>query len=436
MKIVGLITEYNPFHKGHEFHIEQALKVTGADKVIVVMSGDFVQRGEPAIMPKHLRAKMALHSGVSLVLELPTRFSTASAEYFSAGAVDLLNRLACVDSLCFGSECGDISDLTNIASILLDEPADFKALLTTYLKKGLSFPKSRQLALEEYCLDKNINGKLLSQPNNILGVEYIKALIKSDSKIKPYTIKRETNNYHDEDLGAVHSSATSIRKIITTRDEISNSFIHTNPSENISNHQVIKHEKDSTYHLLSEQLPSHALDIMKEHYNNRYPICYNDFSLLLQAKLLNATPASLMNYLDVNQELANRIVKYRNQFIDTNQFIELLKSKNITRSRISRCLLHILLEISDFDNKSIRNTNHYARVLGFSKDDSQILTLIRDNSSLPIITKLNHAESILSADVIDLFLEDINSSNQYELVVSHKFKKPYIPEPQKSMIII
>ena len=140
MKIVGLITEYNPFHNGHEYHIQKSKEVTGADAVIVVMSGNFVQRGAPAIMPKHLRAKVALKSGASLVLELPVCFSTGSAEYFAQGAVALLDSLGCVDSLCFGSECGEIDSLTRIARVLADEPEEYRTILRSYLKEGFAFP--------------------------------------------------------------------------------------------------------------------------------------------------------------------------------------------------------------------------------------------------------------------------------------------------------
>lgn len=418
MKIAGLITEYNPFHKGHEYHIEETLRITGADKVIVVMSGDFVQRGTPAVMPKHLRAEMALKSGVSLVLELPVRFATASAEYFAMGAVDLLNQLGCVDSLCFGSECGNISHLTEVATVLLNEPDDYKSKLNSYLKNGLSFPKSRQLAFQEYSIDNNIDGSILSQPNNILGIEYIKALIKLNSSIKPYTIKRETNHYHDTELGAVHSSATSIRKIINETTQ-QNSL-----SNNVMNN------------LLLHQLPQHSLCIMTENHCLRFPINMLDFSLLLHHKLLQQTSSSLQQYFDVTPELANRIIKYKSQFIDTDQFIDLIKSKNITRSRVSRCLLHILLDIPNYSTSASNLYNQYIRVLGFRKNDSVLLTTISEKSSIPLVTKLSQTNSTASDKLINLLQEDVNSSNLYELVVSHKFNQPYISEPKKTMIII
>lgn len=435
MKIVGLITEYNPFHKGHEYHIEEALRLTGADKAIVVMSGDFVQRGEPSIMPKHLRAKMALASGVSLVLELPTRFATASAEYFATGAVDLLNQLGCVDYLCFGSECGDISALSEVASVLLEEPIDFRLTLNNYLKNGLSFPKARQLALEQYCIGKSINGCLLSEPNNILGIEYIKALKKLNSSIKPYTIKRESNHYHDQSLGHLHSSATSIRKVLNSTEQLEIENKYTSIPTNKESIENIASTPSEMWNLLTNQLPVHSLDIMTDSYNTRYPIITDDFSLLLHHQLLTVTPEILMQYQDVTIEIANRIIKYRSQFTDISQFIELIKSKYITRSRVSRCLLHILLEIPDFEIHNLGANNHYARVLGFRKIDSQLLTSISKKSSVPLVTKLSQSSEVLPADVMTLLQEDINSSNLYELIIAHKYKQTYIPEPQKTMII-
>ena len=150
MNIVGLITEYNPFHNGHLYHIQEAKRVTGADAAVVIMSGNFVQRGTPAIMPKHLRAKAALLSGADLVLELPVCFATGSAEFFAMGAVALLDSLGCIDSICFGSECGDSETLGKIARILAEEPGDYKSILQDALRKGVSFPQARQTALTQY----------------------------------------------------------------------------------------------------------------------------------------------------------------------------------------------------------------------------------------------------------------------------------------------
>ena len=182
MKIVGLITEYNPFHNGHEYHIQQAKKITGADYCIAVMSGNYVQRGAPAFLPKHLRADMALRSGCDLIIELPVCYATGSAEYFAKGAISILNNLGCVDFICFGSECGEYNKLEKIASLLAEEPEDFKSLLQNNLKSGKTFPLARQQALKDYLNDDSLDC-ILEEPNNILGIEYIKALILSDSKM-------------------------------------------------------------------------------------------------------------------------------------------------------------------------------------------------------------------------------------------------------------
>ena len=175
MKIVGIIAEYNPFHKGHEFHIEKAKKITGADAAIIIMSGDYVQRGIPSIMPKHLRTQMALACGADVVLELPVCYATGSAEYFATGAVSLLEALGCVDYLCFGSECGEIKILQQIADVLCKEPAHYKVLLQKHFKNGNTFPAARKLAFIEYlnqhkslsCIPEQISA-ILDSPNNIL----------------------------------------------------------------------------------------------------------------------------------------------------------------------------------------------------------------------------------------------------------------------------
>ena len=209
MKIVGLITEYNPFHNGHLYHIKKAKEITGADYAIVVMSGNYVQRGAPAIMPKHLRAEVALEAGADIIFELPVCYACSSAEYFAAGAVSLFEQLNCVDSLCFGSECGNYELLERLARIIADEPEEYRTVLTASLKKGKSFPRARQEALIEYLGDESLN-IVLEQPNNILGIEYIKALYQKHSPIHTYTIKRMVSGYHDTHLTGPYSSASAI----------------------------------------------------------------------------------------------------------------------------------------------------------------------------------------------------------------------------------
>ena len=217
MRIVGIIAEYNPFHNGHQYHIEKSLELTGADAAVVVMSGNFIQRGAPAIMPKHSRAKMALKNGASLVIELPVPYATGSAEYFAYGAVSLLDDFGCVDALCFGSECGNLNLLKTLAKILVKEPAEYKELLSCYLKQGNSFPLARQYAMRDYLHSDQVND-ILAEPNNILGIEYLKALYRLNSTIEPYTIQRVSSHYHDQELQESYSSASAIRNVIKSED--------------------------------------------------------------------------------------------------------------------------------------------------------------------------------------------------------------------------
>lgn len=409
MRILGLICEYNPFHNGHLHHIEESKRLTGADKVIVVMSGNFVQRGAPAIMPKHLRTKMALESGASLVLELPTRYATGSAEFFATGAVSLLHQLGCVDAICFGSECGDIHKLSTIADILLEEPSDYKSMLQESLKSGYAFPVARQLAMEAFLTQQYSDFKaenLLENPNNILGIEYIKALKRLGSSITPYTILRKASDYHDTNLIEAYSSASAIRRYLS----------------------------DSFDETLLNQVPDSSYSIMKECLHTRFPIYSNDFSLLLHQKLLSSSRESLLEYQDMTTALANRIIRMRKDYKNFEQFIELIKNKNTTYTRISRALLHALLEIPAFELRP-NTMNHYIRVLGFQKKDSDLLTLIKDNSTLPLLTKITQSTS-LSTLGQELLLEDMNASNLYESIITHKFQTAFIHECEQSIVMI
>lgn len=402
MKIVGLIAEYNPFHNGHQYHIEKAKEISSADAVIVVMSGNFVQRGAPAIMPKHLRTEMALKAGASLVIELPVCYATGTAEQFAYGAVSILHKLGCVDAICFGSECGNITILNKLAEILCNEPDEYKKCLQKYLRNGLSFPLARQKAIEEIYPSQDFSD-ILEQPNNILGIEYLKALYRLNSNIKPYTIERISSGYHDTDLQNEFSSATALRQTI-----ISGNF------------------KD-----LHGQVPDNNIALFEENYRKRYPIYANDFSLILKYRLLNETKSSLTEYADVSEELANRICNQLNSFVSYEQFCELLKTKEMTYSRISRALLHILLGIKKTNYTDIQ----YARVLGFSKDDSDVLTVIKKLTTIPLLTKLT-ATKDLSELAVQMLNQDIYASNLYESVVTDKFKTSFINEYEHAVVRI
>lgn len=367
MRIVGLITEYNPFHNGHKYHIEKAKLITNSEYTISVMSGNFLQRGEPALVDKWTRARMAIDNGVDLVIELPTIYACQSAEIFGYGAVEILNSIGIVDNLVFGSEIGDIDKLFSISKILVDEPHEFKKYLKKYLSKGLVFPKARSNAIIEYL---NFSNKfidnlefILSNPNNILGIEYLKALIKTKSKIKPYTIKRIGSNYNDVFLTGNISSATAIRK-----------SIFENGVRSIKNTVP----KETYYHL------------------EKFTSIFNTFNHLsnynqLLMFLIRVKNDYLKNILDVENGLENRIISCFNNNNNILDAIKCIKTKRYTLTRIQRILIHILLDITNESFIDITKKGpQYIRILGASKNGLKILNKIKSNSSIPIITKFSN----------------------------------------------
>ena len=425
MKIVGLITEYNPFHNGHLYHMQKAKEITGADSVIAVMSGNYVQRGAPAIMPKHLRAEVALEAGIPLVLELPVCYASGSAEYFADGAISLFEKLGCIDSICFGSECGDYYLLEKVAHVTADEPEAYKQTLQDALKQGLSFPLARQAALKAYFQDPSLDD-ILEQPNNILGIEYIKALYLRKSPIGAYTIRRKISGYHDKELSPGYSSASAIRRLLA----FAGNSVHL-ASEEMYDEPGLS----EVLTRLEGQVPPSCIRSLEETHRVRYPVYANDFSLLFRYRLLTETRESLVGYLDMTEELANRMINHANDFITFDQFCDLLKTRDMTYSRISRCLLHILLNIRTEDMTLYKEEGgcQYARVLGFSKDGAKLLTRIKRTSSVPLLTKLTQTEGLSKAG-LRMLRQDIFAADLYESVITDKFKMPFISEYQQQIV--
>lgn len=434
MKVVGLITEYNPFHNGHLYHINKAKEVTDADYVVVVMSGDFVQRGTPAMIQKHARAKMALLCGADLVLELPVNYATASAEKFAYGGVSILNGLGVVDSICFGSECGDTDVLMDIARILVSEPEWYLTALKEHLKYGMSYPAARAAALPQYA-------SILSEPNNILGIEYCKALIKLDSRINPVTIKRQGAGYHDTDIntGSVSNQTFASASAIRVRLKKNDLFHPSKPGalefdksslvDSYCNKCSI-HPSDIT--TITNHIPSLVLPILEKELLENGFISEDDFSQILLYKLLMLkSPAELSGYMDMSDELANRIYKQRYQFKSFSQYADLLKTKEVTRTRINRALLHFILELKDDMPDAA-----YGRILGFRKSSSQLLSKIKEYGMISLISKTSTADSSLSEKESALLVKSVDASNIYEMIVSQKNCKPLFHEYQKQVIIL
>lgn len=418
MTIAAIIAEYNPFHNGHEYMIKKVKEETGADYVIAVMSGDFTQRGIPGITDKHTRAKMAVSCGVDAVFELPVRFATASAELFATGAVSLFSALSCVDYLAFGSECGDLSDFSKASKTLMDEPEEFKNSIQKHLRQGLSYPKAFSLAVKEIGKELSVSPELWEHPNNLLGLEYMKALKKLASVIKPYTITRTGTGYHDnhtsfsKESGTFIASASAIRSALTSNT--------------------------GTIALAQPLLPSDAYRVFAESYGISAPITLDDFSLLLSVCLAVETKESLASFLDVPKELADRIYGFRDEFMTFSELISAIKHKQFTYARINRALLHILLGLRE-KNTAVDTSVPlipYARLLAMKKSASPLMKEIKEHSTIPIITKPAEARKLLSEDALAIFLEDVSAADLYNRIVASKYGTKFVTDMRRSIELV
>lgn len=408
MKVAGIIAEYNPFHKGHAYHIECTRKLTGADYIIIVMSGDFVQRGTPALLDKYLRCEMALSQGADLVLELPVAYATASAEFFAMGAVSLLDKLGVTDTLCFGSECGDLESLSCLAAHLGEESPALREVIQTELKAGHPYPAARQHALE-ICseipgaaspsarMSREEIQSLLSEPNNILALEYLKALQCRNSSIQPITIKRRSSGYHDIATDTEFVSATAIRRLYQ--------------SENLAG--------------LADAVPVSVQKLLECEYKNRFPIYTNDFSMCLYYRLLMEKEQDnpLSSYQDVSNELGLRIYNELPAYEDYEGFCQHIKTRQYTLTRINRSLLHILLNIraEDYPFYSMHDYIPYIRVLGLRKASSTLLSAIKKNCSVPLVSKMADAGSQLNTCGQKMLSQEVFASNLFRKMQENKF---------------
>ena len=386
MKIVGLITEYNPFHAGHLYHMQRARELTGADYCVVLMSGSFVQRGEPAIFDKYRRTRAALLAGADLVLEMPTAFSTASAHEFAAYGVALLSAIG-VDAVVFGSECGQIEILKQAAYALNHESAEFQERLRKGLKAGLTYPQARAKALEM----EDTRASVLSSPNNILGIEYLRAAEDLHSPMEFYTISRKGSGYHEDTLAdANFPSASAIRGII--RNSLSK-------------------DKD-----LLDILASHLPAVTHPAYTGAVPVFVDDFSELLNAAVLQLQ--ATFSIADLSPELAARLAKPPYFPLSFEERIQALKTRQLTYTRVSRALLHLVLGMREEDISRWKDEGYalYARILGFRRQSSPLLSCLHKKSSIPLITKMADAAQNLSPSALALLEQEVYASHLYQTV--------------------
>ena len=382
MKIIGIIAEYNPFHNGHLYHLREAKAKTGASHVVAVLSGNFVQRGEPAIVGKNARTKMALAAGIDVVLELPYMYAMSSAGYFASGAVSILDNLGIVDEIAFGTEA-QLADIEAVARVLREEPEDFKKALKDGLARGLSYPGARARALDEFFCKLTTGGRtpplqglscpdaraicefgnpdvfgIIKGPNNILGIEYINSIARIGSKMSVTTVERTVP--HVGGRAGRFASASEIRRSLLAGD----------------------------FREAAVFMPESSIEILKEAgaYHR-----FDNFSDAFQYKVRMSDASDLREIAEVSEGLENRIISATRAYAKLDDIAMQVKTKRYTLSKVKRCLLNILLDVrKDVFVPAHKHGPAYARVLGFRKESREVLTAIAENSRIPLVSNLKH----------------------------------------------
>lgn len=375
MKACGIVVEYNPFHNGHKYHLEKSKELSGADLIIAVMSGNFLQRGEPAILNKWLRAKMAVEAGVDLVIELPTIYSTESAEFFASGAIDILSTLKC-KSIVFGSEIGEIDKLQEIVDYSMTE--EFSSEIKKLLKEGMSYPNAMKIILENQFGEDSLN------PNNILGIEYLKAIGNKKAKIKPLTIKREKVGYHELGFTDKIASATGIRKLIF----------------------------DKEYKVMKKLLPEASYEIIMENLDNIAKL--EDYFDFIKFRVIN-DKSSLIEISDMEEGLWNRVYEKMLVSKSYKDFMEKFTSKRYTLSRTNRILVHILLNIKK--NQRLSQTP-FIRALAFNDEGAKYIKYLKKEFNVKVMSSNKNVEEYVSN--IEIFQEEIGRDEIYKL--AHEYE--------------
>lgn len=392
MKTVGIIVEYNPLHNGHLYHFQQSKIRSGADQVIAVMSGHFLQRGEPAIADKWARTEMALAMGVDIVIELPVAYAVQPAEWFAYGAVGLLDATGVVDALCFGSEHGELPKLMQLAQLLHEEPAQLRASVRAELQRGVSYPAAYAAAAGQCAAEAALQGDgdiaaLLGQPNNALGLHYLIALLRLQSDISPLTVARQKAGYRDEHISdAEIASATALRRMLA--------------------------EHGGDLAPIAPFVPPATLRILqREQAAGRGAMSWDAFGTALFHTLLHQDARSISEHHEVTEGLEHRLKQALPALpsLTVPSLLQALKTKRYTHTKLQRMLVHILLN----HRKALLSPDRlahgisYIRVLGFSKQGQALLKRMKQCAKVPVITNVPQASN-------DAYLElDIRATSIY-----------------------
>ena len=389
-KVLGIIAEYNPFHNGHLFHLEESKKQTGSTYTVAIMSGNFAQRGNTSIIDKWSKAEIALHCGVDLVVELPVLYSISSAENFADGAIKILDALRVVDYVSFGAETNDMSILQPIADVLYREPKAYKTMLSHELKKGLSFPKARENAVLMYLNDIRKYANVLSSPNNILGIEYLKALRKYKSSIQPIAIHRATTGYNDLTYTSNMASSTAIRNII----------------------------KNNGFDILRNLIPAPSYSILVNNIKQGHIVPdLSTFEKQIIYNLRKMDITEISNLPDVSEGLEFALKNAANSCNTLNEFLNIISSKRYTSTRIQRILLYSLLGITKKDMELSKKIVPYIRVLATNKRGKFLISeILKANPKLEIVTSVKrYLDSNPNKNYQLMLDKDIWATNVYTL---------------------
>lgn len=419
MKILGIIAEYNPFHMGHQYQIKKAKELSGADYVIAIMSGNYVQRGAPAVFEKNIRTKTALNGGIDAVFEIPSFFSVASAADFAWYGISLLDILG-VDYISFGAENNDYDLLCSVAGILSEEEIEIS--IKKYLASGLNYAKARHSAIMDNITSESISMQqrmqiedILSSPNNILAIEYLKNIKLIKSNMEPIIISRRGSTYHEKNIEEnKFASATAIRNALYSG------------------------QKDIFNDNITGGIPAENTDILK----SSKPIFEDDFLFTVQRNIYDKLykGEDLCAYCDVSDELKNTINKSINEIKSKSfeDFILNLKSKNFTYTRISRAIFHILLNHKKKTLKELKSEADmaaYPLLLGFKKASSNLLSELKLRSKKPFISKIGSAKDILSKSSLKIFENNIYSDFLYNSIYFEKYGE-ILDNPYRRKIVI
>lgn len=470
MKAAGIIAEYNPLHSGHVYHINETRRKTGADYIVVAMSGSFTQRGIPAFFDKYLRTRTALLAGADLVLELPVAVSTGSGEFFAKGAVTLLNSLGVITHLSFGSECGEIARLKEITGFLADENEEFKAILQNGLSQGKTYPSAVKSACT--ALMPELAG-LLDFPNNTLGIEYIKALSQLNSPIEPVTVKREGMGYGElhmpenglassrglnrtdgNNLRTAQASSEAYENNLHTAQAFSEAYgnnLHTEKASGEAYGESLHPSSAFLRRLCEENACEEFCSCLPQFCSEIFPTvkdgsqasrhCFlseDDFSTVLINKLLYS-PVSLTAYSDMSEEIANRLNGLSDIAVRSfSELTERLKTKQLTAARIRRALLHTLLDVTNEDMLAVKGASAapYIRVLGIKKTASALMKAVNENAASPVVQRVPHDLKTLSDEARAMLSKDLKAYELYRLIYRRKYpESAYVPKPDYMGIV-